>query len=103
MEKRLKVPTKDDLRQTNDCVKAFELLLERNPENLNALHYKLCYHLLGKEVEVFANAFFDYREILLRGRIPKLYQEALVIYYINKPELGIWSQIPVEPNILKSL
>ena len=32
MEKRLKVPTKDDLRQTNDCVKAFELLLERNPE-----------------------------------------------------------------------
>lgn len=101
MEKRLKVPTKDDLRQTNDCVKAFELLLERNPENLNALHYKLCYHLLDKEVEVFANAFFDYREILLRGRIPKLYQEALVIYYINKPELGIWSQIPVEPNILK--
>lgn len=100
-DKRLNVPTKEDLRQTNDCVKAFELLLERNPENLDALHYKLCYHLLGKEVEAFANTFFQFQEILLRVRVPKLYQEALVIYYINKPDLEIWSQIPVKPAILK--
>jgi hypothetical protein len=100
-EKRPLVPSNENLRRPNDHIKALKLLLEKNSKNQKALHYKLCYHLLSKEVEKFANTFFENKDVLLRRRIPRIYQEALVIYHVNNPDLEIWSEIPVEPATIR--
>lgn len=92
--KRSLIPTTDTLRQGNDVVTSLRNLLASHPGNKMAYEYLLCYHLLSKNIDAFAE---DY----VPGEInSRLYAEALLIHLARRGKIGVEElkqyQIPPE-------
>lgn len=82
IEKRL--PRKSDWELEDDIMlsiadypNVLSSLVEKHPENKQALDYLLCYYLLNKNLDGFKNTFDTYCKGKLEV-VPRLYEEALV-------------------------
>ena len=74
---------KDIIRSPSNVKTSLELLTESDPNNLPALNYLLCYHLLNKDISAFFNAYTTY----FKGRfspVPKIYAQALLICFAGR-------------------
>jgi hypothetical protein len=72
--------SREKIMRSSETKDALEFLIERNPDNLPAINYLLCYHLLKKDIPAFFEAYSAY----FKGRsrhVPKVYAEALLIYF----------------------
>ena len=69
----------DTIRHSADVQTSLCNLLDANSKNLLALDYLLCYDLLQKDIESFANHFEKYAGDYSNHR---LYQEAYLIYAV---------------------
>ena len=73
----------DMIHKSTDIRVSLELLTESNPDNLPALDYLLCYHLLTKNIPAFFKVYTSYGKGKYR-HVPKAYAEALLIYFAAK-------------------
>ena len=75
-DKQKFIPATDTLRTVTNIPLSLHTLLQSNPNNRMALEYLLCYYLLHKDVDAFANTYETYS----RGySMPRIYQEAYLI------------------------
>lgn len=96
IEKRSLLPETDVIRRPNDHETALFLLLKKNPFNQRAYHYLMGYHLLNKRIDDFANAYFTYHHQFQNIDIPRVYQEALLIYHVHNSNLDIWRYVNID-------
>lgn len=68
-------------------------VVDRNPENQRALHYLLCGILITKNLDQFAQVFSICYPHFSSRRIPRYYEEALLMYSQKDPE--VLSRYPV--------
>lgn len=78
MWKRSQVARYDTLRTATDYDTAMQVLVRSNPDNKQALHYLLCYHLMNKDLLSFKETFDSYCKGKPEYLYP-LYCEALLI------------------------
>jgi len=101
-EKRSFIPRSDIIRSANDFNRTLSFLLSQNPQNKVALEYLLCYHLLNKDIV----SFIKYYNLYFKNtteHIPKIYQEALLIYFSKYPtSIQEISSYGLDPQIFKS-
>jgi len=81
-EKRAQIPNDDMLRMPNDYLASLNFLVEQNPENLIALDYLLCFHLLSKDLKSFRKIYDQYGRKIKRA-VPSVYSEALLIQLLT--------------------
>ena len=77
-EKRAQTPTIDTIRQSNNYLASLNFLVGQHPNNVIALDYLLCYHLLNKDLKSFIKVYNQYGRLIDRP-VPSLYSEALLI------------------------
>ncbi len=77
-EKRVQIANVDTLRQSNAYLASLNFLIGQHPDNLAALDYLLCYHLLNKDLKSFKKVYDQYGRSIERP-VPSLYTEALLI------------------------
>lgn len=77
-EKRKQIAAYDTLRTAGEYPKSLKLLIDSNPNNIAALDYLLCFHLLNKDIPSFITIFDTYYKD--KDVIPRVYAEALLIY-----------------------
>ncbi|MCX6239641.1 MAG: DUF6057 family protein [Bacteroidia bacterium] len=80
--KRAQIPQVDTLRKSNYYLTSLSFLVEQNPNNLIALDYLLCYHLLNKDLKSFRKVYDQYGRLINRP-VPSLYGEALLIQLLS--------------------
>ncbi len=73
----------DRIRNASDIKLSLELLVESNPNNMQALNYLLCYYLLNKDIPAFFKTYTTYGKEKFTS-VPKVYAEALLIYFAVK-------------------
>jgi len=78
IEKRAQTPNVDILRSSNTYLASLNFLVGQHPDNLIALDYLLCYHLLNKDLNSFKKLYDEYGRKIERS-VPSLYCEALLI------------------------
>ena len=78
VKKRSQVFRADVLRKSNDYGVSLNYLVAQNPNNLVALDYLLCYHLLNKDLVSFRKVYDQYARSVQRP-VPAVYSEALLI------------------------
>jgi len=78
IEKRAQTPKIDTIRQSNNYLASLKFLVEQHPNNVIALDYLLCYHLLNKDLKSFKKVYDQYGRMINRP-VPSLYSEALLI------------------------
>ena len=79
--KRAKMPIVDHIKSNpNYFVQSLYYLLDDHPDNQAALEYLLNICLLYKDITSFYNALVKYKYQYTGNYLPKLYQEALIIY-----------------------
>ena len=102
VQRREPVIFKEDIiRSEQNTPVVLKLLVESNPDNLSAVNYLLCYHLLNSDV----SSFFDVYSSYARGKInpvPKVYAEALMIYFSATGTMNKMTEYGIPPEILKS-
>lgn len=79
--KRAVIPQADTLRSADSVLFSLRQLLRSNPDNEMACHYLLCYDLLHKDIESFAN---DYKEFAPKQSPSHLYAQGLLVYLAGK-------------------
>lgn len=80
--KRAQMPVKDHIAANpNYFINTLDYLLEDHPDNQAALDYLLCTCLLYKDIESFYKALTNYKHNCRGIYLPKLYQEALIVYF----------------------
>jgi len=89
----------DLIHKSSDVKTLLELLVESDPDNIPAVNYLLCFHLLNKNIPAFFKTYTSY----FKGKyesVPKNYAEALLIYFAatnstmkEVAEYGIHSEI----------
>lgn len=99
MKKRRLRPLSEDLKSINDVEKTLQLLLERDPQNKAAFDYLNCWYLLGKDVDKFSRLCLSQPEIGLK-QLPELYQQALLICYMQNPRAGIREKVTFNPEVV---
>lgn len=77
-QKRAQLPASDTLRKSNDYVASLNFLVRQQPNNLVALDYLLCYHLLNKDLNAFRKLYDQYGKSINRP-VPSVYSDALLI------------------------
>ena len=77
-EKRAQTVNSDTLRQSNNYTVSLNFLVGQHPDNLIALDYLLCYHLLNKDLKSFKKVYDQYGRLINRP-VPSLYSEAMLI------------------------
>jgi hypothetical protein len=77
-EKRAQTPKIDTIRQSNNYLASLNFLVEQHPNNVVALDYLLCYHLLNKDLKSFKKVYDQYGRSIDRP-VPSLYSESLLI------------------------
>jgi hypothetical protein len=77
--KRSQLTATDIIRSSNDPAASLLHLVEANPENRVALDYLLAFCLLNKDISAFITFYDKYYKGENR-LIPKMYEEALLIY-----------------------
>lgn len=89
--KRAIMPVTDHIKANpNAFVNSLYFLLNDHPDNQAALNYLLSICLLYKDIDSFYKALTTYRYLYTGFYPPKLYQEALLIYYdIHKNDKNI--------------
>ena len=89
--KRAIMPLTDHIKANpNAFVNSLYFLLDDHPDNQAALNYLLSISLLYKDIDSFYKALTTYRYFNAGFYLPKLYQEALLIYYdIHKNDKNI--------------
>ena len=70
----------DVIRKSIDHKVSLELLVASNPDNMPAVNYLLCYHLLNKDIPAFFKAYTSYYKGTIQPA-PKVYAQALLIYF----------------------
>ncbi|HEY5511033.1 MAG TPA: DUF6057 family protein [Prolixibacteraceae bacterium] len=78
IEKRAQIPGIDTIRKSNNYLASLNFLVGQNPNNLIALDYLLCYHLLNKDLKSFRKVYDQFGRLIERP-VPSLYSEALLI------------------------
>ena len=100
-EKRAQIPVTDTLRKSNDYLASLNFLVGQKPNNLVALDYLLCYHLLNKDLNAFRKVYDQFGRSIKRP-VPALYSEALLIklYSLNasKEEFSNYAIAPQKIN-----
>jgi hypothetical protein len=100
-EKRAQIPGIDTLRKSNDYLASLNFLVQQHPDNLVALDYLLCYHLLNKDLNAFRKVYNQFGRPIKRP-VPSLYSEALLIklYSLNasKEEFSNYGIAPQKIN-----
>lgn len=76
--KRSQIPEKDTIWKSQDYLQSLEFLVKNNPNNIMALDYLLCGHLLSKNLSDFMRLYNKY-SVAIQRPIPKAYSEALLI------------------------
>jgi hypothetical protein len=93
---------KDMIRNSTNTQASLELLAESNPDNLPAVDYLLCYHLLNKNIPAFFKAYTTYYKGK-KTHVPKVYAEALMIYFaVTKGTINEVSQYGIPSETVKS-
>ena len=92
----------DVIRIASNIKMSLELLVESNPDHLPAVNYLLCYYLLTKNIPDFFKAYTLY----FKGKtdsIPKIYAEALLIYFaVKKTTVEELMNYSIHPDLIKS-
>ncbi|MBN1116517.1 MAG: hypothetical protein JXA77_04915 [Bacteroidales bacterium] len=102
VQKRELRPTTDHIKSNpNDFVSSLYFLLNDHPENQIALDYLLCICLLNKDIEGFYDALVKYNYNQSGTNLPRLYQEALIVYSAIKRDKEILNTFHVSTEILK--
>jgi len=100
-EKRAQIPGTDRLHKSNDYLSSLNFLVQQNPNNLVALDYLLCYHLLNKDLNAFRKIYDQYGRPMKRP-VPTIYSEALLIklysLQASKEEFASYSISPQKIN-----
>ncbi len=79
--KRAIMPVTNHIKDNpNSFVNSLYFLLDDHPDNQAALNYLLCICLLYKDIDSFYNALITYKYHYTGLYLPRLYQEALLIY-----------------------
>lgn len=80
-EKKAIMPVTDHIKSNpNSFVNSLYFLLDDHPDNQAALNYLLCTYLLYKDIDSFYKTLSTYRYKSAGFYLPKLYQEALMLY-----------------------
>jgi len=80
--KRAQMPVVDHIKSNpNDFINSLYYLLDDHPDNQAALDYLLNICLLYKDIDSFYKALTTYRYHYTDIYLPKLYQEALIVYF----------------------
>ncbi len=83
-QKRTLLPDTDTIRSSANIPLSLRHLLRHHPDNRMARDYLLCFDLLCKDINAFAD---DYREFAPKGMSHRLYAEALLVYLARKNAL----------------
>ncbi len=78
IRKRSLLPQNDTIRKSYDYMASLNFLVEQNPQNIIALDYLLCHHLLNKDLKSFRKIYDRYGQFMHRS-VPSSYSEALLI------------------------
>lgn len=82
VRKRNRIPKSDYIKANpNDFIGSLKSLLADNPYNRRCLDYLLCSYLLNKDIYAFYNTIIQEIKEERLTTLPKLYQEALLIYF----------------------
>lgn len=101
IEKRAQTPTIDTIRQSNNYLASLRFLVGQHPNNVIALDYLLCYHLLNKDLKSFKKVYDQYGRLIDRP-VPSLYSEALLInLYASKATQNAVEGYAISPKKLK--
>jgi hypothetical protein len=80
--KRSQIPVNDYISDNpNDFERNLKYFIKDHPENRYALNYLLCYYLLNKDLKSFYNIIIEPIKKQQIEFLPKIYQEALLIYF----------------------
>lgn len=95
-EKRRMMPTTDNrYDMQNSFPKALEAIIQDCPENKPAMEYLLSFVLAYKDVANFMNYIAPYKGQTL----PKLYQEAICVYYATEGDEKALEAYKIDPAI----
>lgn len=101
-EKRSHLAMRDILRKGDNYIASLELLVESNPKNKMALDYLLCYYLLNKNIEFFVKTFDRYAKGHM-SIIPRIYSEALLIWFMNtKASEKVVQQYGISADVIRN-
>lgn len=99
--KREQIPNADTLRKANTYLSSLIFLVEQHPNNLIALDYLLCYHLLNKDLNSFKRVYDLYGKSVIRP-ISSLYSEALLIkLFASKASQSELESYSISPKKIK--
>lgn len=97
--KRQLIPAEDALRTAGNIPLSLRHLLRGNPQNRQAYDYLLCFDLLNKDIQAFAE---DYREFSTEKIPCRLYAEGLLVYLAGSKaspeEVRKWN---IPPQVLE--
>jgi hypothetical protein len=100
--KRAQMPLKDHIAANpNYFIDTLDNLLEDHPDNQAALDYLLCTYLLYKDIESFYKALTTYKHNCKEIYLPKLYQEALVVYFGTHKDVTNFQQFKFSRDIVQ--
>ncbi|NQT27265.1 hypothetical protein HQ585_18065 [candidate division KSB1 bacterium] len=81
-------PENNFVTSINYPQKDFEALLQQNPENKMAYEYLMAHSLLAKDFQTFAKFLPKYKDFNYH-RMPRHFQEALVVYVAQKGKVDL--------------
>ena len=101
IEKQAQIPTIDLIRKSTTYLASLNFLVEQHPDNLIALDYLLCYHLLNKDLKSFKILYDQYGRMGNRP-LPSLYSEALLIQLLaSNASLEVIESYSISPKKTK--
>ena len=91
----------DVIRKSTDHKVSLELFVASNPDNMSAVNYLLCYHLLNKDIPAFFKAYTSYCKGTVHP-VPKVYAQALLIYFaVMQSPLEEVMAYDINPDIIR--
>ena len=89
------------LRKENNISESLVLLVESNTANLPAVNFLLCSYLINRNIFSFFEAYTSYYKEKT-NRVPKVYAEALMIYFTETGTMDKATEYGIPPEITQS-